>query len=83
MSTNNYMLTTFDNPFNPFKEFEAWYKYDFYYLRHDTCGLLARTSNISDVSSEEVQEMSIDEAMNEICRNNPTMYKKVLESDYP
>lgn len=82
LDTKNYMLTTFDNPFNPFKDFESWYKYDFFILGYDSCGLLARTSNVSDVSSDEINENSIDEAMDEICRNNPTMYKKVSENDY-
>lgn len=80
---NDYMLTTFDNPFNPFTEFESWFKYDTIFLGYYTCSLLARTANVSDLVSDEVCDKEIDEAMDYIIKNNPTVYKKVLRSDYP
>ena len=39
------MLTTFDNPFNPFTEFDRWWKEDLL-LGHNCCGLLANESTI-------------------------------------
>ena len=78
----DFMLTTFDNPFNPFDDFESWFKYDSIVLGYNTCSLLAKTSNVSDITSDDVNEKEIDEAMNEIVRRNPTLYKKVLRSDY-
>lgn len=79
--TEDFMLTTFDNPFNPFDEFEIWWKYDLL-LGHDCCGLLARTSNVSDVWSDELNEKLIDDAMNEICENEPMIYRKVRKTDF-
>lgn len=75
------MLTTFDNKFNPFTEFEAWFKEDLR-LGHNTCGLLAKTSNTSDVASDEVNEEDIDRAMNEIVAREPLIYKKVKKEDF-
>lgn len=78
---NDFMLTTFDNPFNPFKDFDAWFKQDLL-LGHDTCGLLARTAATSEVFSDEINEKEIDRAMDEICQDYPATFKKVLPKDY-
>lgn len=71
-----FMLTTYDNPFNPFEEFEAWWKRDLL-LGHDCCGLLARTALISTVFSDERNEEEIARAAKEICENEPLIYKMV------
>lgn len=41
MIKNSFLLTTTDNPLNPFNDWVAWYLEDLR-LGHDTCGLLAR-----------------------------------------
>lgn len=83
MTTNeeDYMLTTFDNPFNPFKDFEAWWKYDLI-LGHDCCGLLARVARTSDLFSDKVNDKLIEEAMDQICSEEPMIYKKVTKNDF-
>ena len=75
------MLTTFDNPFNPFKDFEAWWKEDIR-LGHDCCGILAEEANINDVSGDEVKEIEIDRAMNEIVKRFPFIYRIVTPQNY-
>ena len=45
---NTYMLTTFDNPFNPFVDFRSWYMFDCE-KEHYTSSRLAR---IAEVDSE-------------------------------
>lgn len=80
-SNKDFMLTTFDNPFNPFTEFEAWFKEDLI-LGHNCCGILANTANISDVASDDVNEKDILEAMDYICEQFPLIYRKVQKSDY-
>lgn len=80
-TNDDYMLTTFDNPFNPFKDFEAWWKYDLI-LGHDCCGLLARVARTSEMFSDSVNEKLIDDAMNQICSEEPMIYKKVSIKDY-
>lgn len=78
---NDSMLTTFDNPFNPFKDFISWWKTDLI-LGHDCCGILARESNTSDVSSDEVNDKSIVEAMNRIVEREPMIYKIVYPENF-
>lgn len=75
------MLTTFDNPFNPFTEFDRWWKEDLL-LGHDCCGLLANESNVSDVASDEVNDKAIIEAMERIVKREPMIYKIVYQSDF-
>ena len=75
------MLTTFDNPFNPFTEFDRWWKEDLL-LGHNCCGLLANESNVSDVASDEVNDKAIIEAMERIVKSEPMVYKIVYQSDF-
>ena len=75
------MLTTFDNPFNPFTEFDRWWKEDLL-LGHNCCGLLANESNVSDVSRDEVNDKAIIEAMERIVKREPMIYKIVYQSDF-
>lgn len=81
MEEKDSMLTTFDNPFNPFTDFIRWWKQDLL-LGHDCCGLLAREANISSVSSEEANDVFVIDAMNRIVENEPTIYKIVYPSDF-
>lgn len=79
--TNDYMLTTYDNPVNPFTNFEAWLKEDIL-LGHDCMGMLARESATSPILSDEINEQDIDEAMDRIIQREPIIYRKVLVTDY-
>lgn len=81
MDDKDYMLTTYDNPFNPFTEFERWWKEDLL-LGHDCCGLLARTANSVDIASDEVNDEDLLAAIDYIVSNEPMIYKKVLPTDY-
>lgn len=76
-----FMLTTFDNPFNPFDDFIAWYKFDML-LGHDCCGTLAREAATSEVFSDAVNEKYIREAADRICTEEPMIYRKVFRSDF-
>lgn len=49
-----HMLTTFDNPFNPFVDFSSWYMFDCE-KQHNTCGRLARLAKLdSEMTEKEV-----------------------------
>lgn len=64
-----FMLTTIDNPYNPFTEFKAWQVFDEgkgYY----TLGYLARVANVSDALSEKDYELEIRNAMSTIIKEN-------------
>lgn len=71
------MLTTTDNPFNPFTQFNDWLAYDEskgYY----TCEYLARITKTSYELSEEEEESQIEYAIDEIVKLNVLgIYKKI------
>ena len=72
------MLTTFDNPHDPFKEFASWKKFD-EEKGYFTCEYLARIVKSSDELSETDEALSIEEAIDEIITENILgMYKKVI-----
>lgn len=75
--TTVYALTTIDNPFDPFDDFDKWYAFDIAH-GYDSCGYLARVARTSDKFSEEDQEKEIQRAIDEIVKLNINgMYKKV------
>lgn len=63
-SSTKCMLTTFDNPFNPFENFSQWFLFDVEkgYNSCDYLGRIARTSDqLSDKENDEEVERAIDE----------------------
>lgn len=82
MKEKEYMLTTIDNPFNPFEEFDNWFKFDTR-KGYNTCSLLARTtSSREDLTSIE-EKNDINKAIDEILKNDMlNIYKRVAEDDY-
>ena len=65
MSDTVWMLTTTDNPYNPFTDWESWLIKDIA-LGHNTCALLARTASVSD----EIDDGGEVQAMAEVVRHN-------------
>lgn len=79
---HEYMLTTTDNPINPFEDFDAWLLLD-KEKGYDTCEYLARTAKLAQDFSSKEEDDEIDRAMNEIVTMNPLgIYKKVTRKDY-
>lgn len=64
---NTRMLTTFDNPYNPFVDFTSWYKYDCE-MMYNTCGRLARLADINSEMTEREIDAEKEEAMNFIVK---------------
>lgn len=49
------MLTTVDNPFNPFTQFDEWYAFDIQHF-YNTLGLVARFAAFAeDLSDDELE----------------------------
>ena len=71
------MLTTIDNPFDPFEQFTSWFLFDVekgYY----SCSRLARIANLSDELSEKEVDEEIERAIDEIIKYDfMNIYKKV------
>lgn len=63
------MLTTIDNPYNPFEDFASWFVYDSE-KGYNSCGLLAIMAGISDSFTEEVNDYLINEAIDSIIEND-------------
>lgn len=73
------MLTTIDNPFDPFTDFDNWYKYDTS-KGYNTCSYLARIAHTSDQLPEAINQLEIEAAIDEICEINLTgLYRKVTK----
>jgi len=73
----DYMLTTVDNPFNPFTEFEKWYAFDVG-SGYNSVEFLGRIVRTSDDMSEPDQTVAINNAIDEIVKENVLgIYKKV------
>ena len=74
---NEVMLTTFDNPFDPFEDFNSWWLFDIE-KGYNTCSYLDRVSHVTnDMTQKEVNE-EIERAIDEIILYNPlNIYKKV------
>lgn len=72
-----YMLTTVDNPYDPFTQFDEWFAYDAL-LGYNTPGFLDRIAKVSYEMSEPDQALAIQQAIDEICEENVTgMFRKV------
>lgn len=72
-----HMLTTVDNPFNPFTHFDEWNTFDQVKGYYSTA-LLARVTVSSHSLSEADESVAIEAAIDEIVRENVSgMHKKV------
>lgn len=76
---SNCMLSTIDNPFNPFNQFDSWYQFDLD-KGYDSCSYLARIALTSDQLSDEENSREIERAIDEIVKYDPlNIYVKVKE----
>ena len=81
--SNEFMLTTIDNPFDPFEEFTSWFLFDVE-KGYNTCSRLARIANISDELSEKEVDEEIERSIDEIIKYDfMNIYKKVKREKTP
>ena len=74
------MLTTFDNPFNPFEQFTSWFMFDIE-KGYNSCGRLARIAQISEDMSQVEIDKEIERAIDEIIQYDfMNVYKKVTQN---
>lgn len=72
-------LTTIDNPYDPYDEFDQWFAFDTE-KGYNSCGLLERIANTSEDLSSEDNRIEINEAIDQIVLRDPTgVYKKVVK----
>ena len=71
------MITTFDNPFDPFEQFTQWFLFDVE-KGYNTCSYLGRIARTSEQLSEEENDLEIERAIDEIIKYDfRNIYKKV------
>ena len=71
------MLTTFDNPYDPFDQFTLWLMFD-KEKGYNTCEYLARIVQLSDDLTEKEVDEETERAIDEIIKYDPfNIYKKV------
>jgi hypothetical protein len=79
--TSRVALTTVDNPYNPFTQFDDWFQFD---CQHDygTCEFLARFCYTSDQLSPAENFQEAERAIDDIIKHDVRkIYKKVYESE--
>lgn len=76
-----FSITTIDNPFNPFDDFENWFLFDCeknYY----TLNKLARLSKVDDSMTEKEESKEIERAIERLIEIDPLdIYIKVYKKD--
>lgn len=78
----NRWITTEDNPYDPFNQWDLWYSFD-EQMGYCTCEYLARIVRTSPEFDIEDQERDIDDAIDEIMRFNLTgNYKIVTKNEH-
>ena len=83
------LLTTIDNPYNPYDDFEKWYDYDCNVLGYNSCAYLSRIVDLILENPDFKKRADIFEnfdhftqnlAISEIIRNDPFgIYIKAIE----
>ena len=75
------MLTTIDNPFDPFTQFESWFQFDIE-KGYNSCSRLARIAKLSDDLSDKETDEEIERAIDEIIKYDfMNVYKKVRRNN--
>ena len=76
------MLTTFDNPYDPFEQFDSWFLFDVE-KGYNSCAYLARIARTSDGLSDEENDQEIERAIDEIIKYDfMNVYRKVKRNEF-
>lgn len=81
MMDNEFMLTTVDNPYNPFEQFTLWNLFD-KENGYNTCERLARIMNISDDMTQKEEDEEYNRAADAIIKYDfLDIYKKFFKQN--
>ncbi len=79
--TEEYALTTIDNPYDPFKQFDEWFLFDEEKQGYHSSAYLGRIARTSDQLSDEENRREVERAIDEIIKYDfRGIYKKVKRS---
>lgn len=78
---SKFALTTIDNPYNPFEEFDNWFRFDCD-KGYNSCCYLDRIAATSDQLTDEENDQEIERAIDEIIKHDfMNIYKKIKMDD--
>ncbi len=73
------MITTKDNPYDPFEDFDKWFLYDVH-RGYNSCAYLSRIAKTSDALSDEENQQIIEAAIDEIVKYDfLDIYRKIVK----
>lgn len=72
------MLTTIDNPFDPFEQFTSWLLFD-NEKGYNSCGYLARIVELTDDMSQKEIDDEVERAIDEIIENDFLCIRKKVK----
>lgn len=73
------MLTTVDNPYDPFTEYDQWYSYDTE-KGYNSCSYLARIADTSNAYTNAENELIVQQAIDDIvCNKSFGIYMKAIK----
>lgn len=82
MDNKEYLLSTDDNPYSPFDEFDRWYEFDTYH-NYNSLEYIDRIAQTNPNDSEEERSRKVNEAIDQIIKFNPlNIYRKVSKEMY-
>ena len=77
----DFALTTVDNPYDPFDQFDSWLTFDLD-QGYNTCAFLARVARTSNSLSDSENEREINRAIDEILKYDfLNLYKRVTKKE--
>lgn len=73
------MLTTFDNPYDYFEQFDSWHLFD-KQKGYNSCERLARIAHLTDDMTQKEENEEIERAIDEIIKYDfANVYKKLVK----
>jgi len=79
-NTKELMLSTSDNPFDPFEQFKEWYAFDVSH-GYNTLGYLAAVAETSDDQFDIDNRLEMNQAIYDAKRLNLTGNRIIVEKD--
>lgn len=79
--SKDHMLTTYDNPFDPFEDFISWLMFDIE-MGYNSCEKLAKVVVLSDNMTQKEESDEIERAIDEIIYNDDLgIYQRATQKE--
>lgn len=80
MAERAVFVTTIDNPYDYFTDFDRWYAYDTQ-QGYNTCSLVARMADTSTEDSDYNYTREVERVVDKLCKwNFNNLYKKIVKN---